>query len=149
MYFHVFWTNLTFILLEMNNKRDTIFLNIKINRVIIDPTQDRNRLLCTVGCYVPLAAMYHPWLLCTIPGCYVPSVAAMSHQQPNCGGGGRGRERERESMIAYWKLCKHLSIYFLTPVDLHPQLSFWYYHGFCSFPLLRMRIGSSPKTGSN
>lgn len=36
-----------------------------------------NRRLCTIGCYVPLASIYHPWLLCTIPGCYVPCMAAM------------------------------------------------------------------------
>ena len=42
-----------------------------------------NRPLCTVGCYVPsLAAIYHPWLLCTwllctISGCHVPSMAAI------------------------------------------------------------------------
>ena len=37
-----------------------------------------NRRLCTVSCNVPPAAMYHPWLLCTIHGCYVPGWYAPS-----------------------------------------------------------------------
>ncbi|KAG0722136.1 Ubiquitin carboxyl-terminal hydrolase BAP1 [Chionoecetes opilio] len=33
-----------------------------------------NRPLCTVGCYVPAADMYHWWLLCSIQGCYAPRL---------------------------------------------------------------------------
>lgn len=33
--------------------------------ILSGKTYRGNRSLCTVGCYVPLAALYQPWLLCT------------------------------------------------------------------------------------
>ncbi|MPC50535.1 hypothetical protein E2C01_044364 [Portunus trituberculatus] len=38
------------------------------------PNKPPKRSLCTVG-YVPPASMYHPWLLCTMHGCYRFSFA--------------------------------------------------------------------------